>query len=121
MGNAAGFDFYVHGITGCHSILGLTYCGAGDVGEFSYCDPSTLDHGVLTVGYGNQNGTDYWVVKNSWGSLWGEDGYIRLARGENLCGIANMVSHSVVKQPDGAGTDDVVAITDDSPKPSHPS
>ena len=62
-----------------------------------YSDPSCgtqLDHGVLIVGYGRDmfHNMDYWIVKNSWGPLWGENGYIRIQRNiENssgLCGIA---------------------------------
>ncbi|KAH9308344.1 hypothetical protein KI387_036255, partial [Taxus chinensis] len=57
-----------------------------------------LDHGVAVVGYGE----DYWIVKNSWGSEWGEDGYIRMKRGsstgeEGLCGIAMQPSFPVIK------------------------
>lgn len=59
-----------------------------------------LNHAVLIVGHGydERTGKPYWRVKNSWGDRWGEAGYIRIARGRNCCGIANLVAFPVWRQ-----------------------
>jgi len=62
---------------------------------------TNLDHGVLIVGYGEEQGTEYWLVKNSWGPSWGDEGYIKIGRSDStndpgVCGIAMQASYPVV-------------------------
>lgn len=61
-------------------------------------DPKKADHGVAIVGYGTDGGDDYWIVRNSWGGSWGEQGYIRLPYGINACGIANFATYPTVSK-----------------------
>lgn len=77
------FQFYSDGVITDHS------CG------------TNLDHGVLIVGYGIENGISYWLVKNSWGSDWGEEGYVKIGRSNStndpgICGIAMKPSLPIV-------------------------
>jgi KDEL-tailed cysteine endopeptidase len=69
------FQFYSGGV------LDSTQCG------------TKLDHGVMIAGYGEENGQKYWLVKNSWSTSWGDEGYVKIARSdsrndEGICGIA---------------------------------
>ena len=62
----------------------------GGIFDDPHCFNNFTDHAVGIVGFGVENGTKYWIVRNSWGPDWGEDGYIRMVRNKNnQCGIAN--------------------------------
>jgi len=47
-----------------------------------------LDHGMTVIGWGTDAGVDYWILRNMWGEDWGEQGYVRLVRGKDMCGLA---------------------------------
>uniref|UniRef100_A0A6Q2XRF9 Peptidase C1A papain C-terminal domain-containing protein n=1 Tax=Esox lucius TaxID=8010 RepID=A0A6Q2XRF9_ESOLU len=66
------FVFYSHGV------YYEPKCGNGT---------DSLDHAVLAVGYGVMNGESYWLVKNSWSTYWGNDGYILMSMKDNNCGV----------------------------------
>lgn len=71
-------------------------------GVFTGTCGTYLDHGVAVVGYEETSeGIKYWIVKNSWGSDWGENGYIRIQRreAEGLCGINMMASYPLKSTP----------------------
>ena len=59
-----------------------------------------LDHGVLVVGYGSENGDDYYLVKNSWSTSWGDNGYITISRGLNTCRVSDYVYYPVMRASD---------------------
>ena len=71
-------------------------------GVFTGSCGTSLDHGVLTVGYGTENGEDYYLVKNSWSETWGDGGYIKLGRGSQFnsgsgqCGMLMQASYPIV-------------------------
>lgn len=67
------FYFYKSGI------FTTTKCGKGNCGS--------VNHSVLIVGYGIENGIEYWLCKNSWGEDWGENGYFRVEMNSNMCCI----------------------------------
>lgn len=61
------------------------------------CQPNQLDHGVLLIGFGSESGNDYWLVKNSWNTGWGDKGYIKIAKGKKgMCGVPAMASYPIV-------------------------
>jgi len=69
---------------------------SGVMGEWECCDLCIMDHCVQLVGYNAQAGTPYWIVRNSWGSDWGVNGYIWIQMGHNTCGLTQEATTVVV-------------------------
>ncbi|XP_044263713.1 procathepsin L-like [Tribolium madens] len=84
--------------------ISVAFDAEGDFGSYSggvyynpNCATNKFTHAVLIVGYGNENGQDYWLVKNSWGGSWGDHGYFKIARNrDNHCGIASKASYPLL-------------------------
>lgn len=55
--------------------------------------PLDVNHDVVAIGYGTENLVDYWIIKNSWGASWGDNGFFKIQRGVNMCGIVNCGSY----------------------------
>jgi len=84
------FSYYKSGIYSEHSLKQNT----GKLNKTTLLDKnlswSSVDHSILLVGYGEENGTKYWIGMNTWGKSWGENGFFRILRGENDCNIETM-------------------------------
>ncbi|XP_054821647.1 pro-cathepsin H-like [Prosopis cineraria] len=77
----SGFRFYKKGVYTSNT------CGS---------TPMDVNHAVLAIGYGVEDGVPYWLIKNSWGDSWGDHGYFKMELGKNLCGIATCASYPIV-------------------------
>lgn len=75
------FSFYSHGV------YYEPECGN---------QPDDLDHQVLAVGYGKLYGQKYWLIKNSWSTYWGNDGYILMAQKDNNCGVLTSPTYPII-------------------------
>ncbi|GAV72806.1 Peptidase_C1 domain-containing protein/Inhibitor_I29 domain-containing protein [Cephalotus follicularis] len=58
--------------------------------------PMDVNHAVVAVGYGVEDGVPYWLIKNSWGESWGDNGYFKMELGKNMCGVSTCASYPVV-------------------------
>jgi len=84
------FSYYKSGIYSQNEIKS----NAGNLSKTTMLDNhlswSSVDHSILLVGYGEENGIKYWIGMNTWGKNWGENGFFRILRGENDCNIETM-------------------------------
>lgn len=98
-GNEAVMKSYV-GSTGPLSVCGSAKSWKGYKGGILSNCVSGGGHCFQIVGYGVQGGVNYWKVRNSWGSHWGEEGHIRIKMNKNMCNIANNPTKVVIKSAD---------------------
>nr|prf Cys protease:ISOTYPE=1 [Trypanosoma rangeli] len=92
----------------------MSYTG----GVLTNCVSDQLDHGVVLVGYNDSSNPPYWIIKNSWGADWGEEGYIRIQKGTNQCLVKNYACSAVVGGPAPTPNPSTTTTTTSAPGPS---
>lgn len=73
------------------------FCRSGIFNGRCSSDGKTVNHAVTIVGYGSRKGIGYWIVRNQWGTNWGEDGYILMKRGVNQCNLGSFAMYPIIK------------------------
>ena len=86
---------YQQPVTVAFSVEGDLQSYAGGVYTSSSCKKgaANVQQAALAVGYGTENGTDYWLLKLSFGTTWGDAGFMKIERGVDMCGIADCCSY----------------------------
>ncbi|XP_064467522.1 procathepsin L-like [Ornithodoros turicata] len=78
-------------------VLDTFFSYTGGIYQNRNCSSENVNHAVLAVGYGTEDGNDYWLLKNSWSEEWGAKGYFKLARNkDNMCGVATYAAYPLV-------------------------
>jgi C1A family cysteine protease len=85
-------------------------------GIYQGCSSTNKNHAVTVVGYGTEDDVDYWLVKNSWGTYWGDGGYIKMKRGSNECGIEDVCIYTECSTT--TGSDEAPTTTTTTAAPS---
>merc|ERR1712194_698553 len=71
--------------------------GVLDAAECEKNKDEDLNHAINLVGYGTENGKDYWLIRNSWSTYWGDEGYFKVVRGKRDCGVSTDAGYPLVE------------------------
>ena len=102
--------YYIGPVSVCYEVVSGFSDYKSGVYTSTSCGSTEMDvnHAVLAVGFGEEDGQKYWLVKNSWGRTWGDQGYFKIARGVNMCAIAVCNSYPYDVAPVVRNEDDFI-------------